>query len=174
LCLFIYFWSKVDPASGGPLDRKIRDSRSSPERWFAGILVLDRRSLAPPSWLRAWVRSGAGGYRRLPDVPLRYPFHVPLLNGHLITDSRPSLKREGFAIGRMGNAAMPTGSTLGQSDIMRQARKLLITAPLGLLTLVSRPSNAISLRVSSAELRLGDRRRSGSAAVQCRLLSTAL
>jgi hypothetical protein len=30
----------------------------------------------------------------------------------------------------MENAAMPTGSTLGQSDIMRQARKLLITAPL--------------------------------------------
>ena len=79
------------------------------------------------------------------------------------------MKREGFAIGRIGNAAMPTGSTLGQSDMMRQARKLLITAPIGFLTLVSRPSNAITLRVSSAELRLGDRRRSGSAAVQCRL-----
>jgi oxalate decarboxylase len=24
--------------------------------------------LPPPSWLRAWVRSGADGYRRLPDV----------------------------------------------------------------------------------------------------------
>ena len=33
-------------------------------------------------------------------------------------------------MGRMGNAANPTGSTLGQSDIMRQARKLLITAAL--------------------------------------------
>jgi hypothetical protein len=69
-------------------------------------------------------------------------------------------------MGRMGNAANPTASTMGQSDIMRQARKLLIMAQVGLYpTLVSfssRPANAITLRVSSAELRRSDRRRSGS------------
>ena len=29
-----------------------------------------------------FVLTGAGGCPRLPDVPLRCPFHVPLLNGH--------------------------------------------------------------------------------------------
>jgi len=60
----------------------------------------------------------------------------------------PTSRREGFAMGRVGHAANPTGSTLGQSDIMRQARKLLITAPIGVYpTLVSRPANAIILTI---------------------------
>jgi hypothetical protein len=51
------------------------------------------------SWLRAWIRSGAGVYRRLLDVPLRCPFHVPLLIANCSFDQRraaPDTRRQTF------------------------------------------------------------------------------
>src|ERR1700678_2572489 len=57
-------------------------------------------------------------------------------------------ERDGFAMGRMWNAAKPTASTLGQSDIMQQARKLLIYSfgPV----VVSRAANVITMRGEGA------------------------
>ena len=66
------------------------------------IFSSPRFCLARPSWLRELGSDRAGVYRRLLDVPLRCPFHVPLLIANCSFDQQrlPRTRRQRRSGGR--------------------------------------------------------------------------